>query len=342
MKHHFLNRNIFIRIFIGIFIISLGFSGSGPGATAYAQTTDSAAATDTIMGEADLPPKAKPGECYARVLVPADYKTVSKRVLQQEASEKIEIIPAKYETVEEKILIKPATEKLEIVEAKYKEVEERVLVKEASEELISEQAIYKTVDEQVMIRPAYTVWKKGRGPIERVDNITGEIMCLVEIPAEFKGFKKEVLERPARVRKKIIPAEYKTVKKQLLVEKASVRRVEVPAEYETIQVQRIVEPAKEIRTEVPAVYETVTESIKITDSRMLWRPILCETNVTTDVIRSLQRALQKAGYNPGSADGRIGEQTRQALASYQEEKGLAQGQLTIETLKELGLRAQIN
>jgi regulator of extracellular matrix RemA (YlzA/DUF370 family) len=316
--------------------VSLGFILAGITLITHGQTNDL-----TAVGEADLPPKAKPGECYARVLVSAEYKTVSKRVLKQEASEKIETVPAKYETVEEKILIKEASEKIEVTEAQYEWVEERVLVKEASEELVAVPAVYKAVQEQVMIRPAYTVWKNGRGPIERIDNTTGEIMCLVEVPAEYTTLEKRVLERPAGVTKKIIPAEYKTVKKQMMVKPPSMQRVEIPAEYETIQVQRITEPAKETRVEIPAVYETVTENIKITDSRMLWRPILCETNVTPDIIQSLQRALEKAGYNPGAADGKVGEQTRQALSAFQKSKGLAQGQLTIETLKELGIGKNI-
>ena len=52
------------------------------------------------------PPNAKAGECYAKVVVPAKYKTLEERVLVQEASNKISIIPAKYEWIEKKIKIK--------------------------------------------------------------------------------------------------------------------------------------------------------------------------------------------------------------------------------------------
>jgi hypothetical protein len=37
-------------------------------------------------------------------------------------------------------------------------------------------AVYETVKEKVVDRPAYTVWKKGTGPIQKVDYATGEIM----------------------------------------------------------------------------------------------------------------------------------------------------------------------
>lgn len=57
-------------------------------------------------------------------------------------------------------------------------------------------AVYKTTTEEVLESPAQTVWKKGRGPIEKLDNATGEIMCLVEIPAKYRTIQKVVLENP--------------------------------------------------------------------------------------------------------------------------------------------------
>ena len=302
-------------------------SGSGGGA-----------ATATELSNADLPPNARPGECYARVLLPAEYNTVAKQVVKRDAAENIEVIPARYETVQERVLVKEESQKLEIVPAKYEWVEEQVLVKEASEELITEPAEYETIQEQVLVKSAYTVWKKGRGPIERVDNSTGEIMCLVEVPAEYKTVTKRVLAKPAVSRKVSIPAEYATIKKQVVVEPPTTRAVTIPAEYKTIKVTKMVQPAQEKRVAIPAEYDTVSERIKVADSQLVWRPILCETNTTPDVVESLQRALKRAGYDPGPIDGVIGRKTRQALADYQRQHGLAEGSMTLEALGRLGVK----
>jgi len=78
-------------------------------------------------------------------------------------------------------------------------------------------------EEQVLIKEAHTVWKKGRGLIEKVDDTTGEIMCLVEVPAQYKTVRKRVLVNPATVKEVTIPAEYKTVKVKKLVELKSRR-----------------------------------------------------------------------------------------------------------------------
>lgn len=284
-----------------------------------------------------LPPNARPGECYARVFAPPEYKNVSKTVVKREAGVKIETTPAEYEWIEDQVLVKEAFEKLEIKPAEFKWVEEEVLVKPAGEKLVAEEAEYNTVEERVLVRDGYTSWKKGRGPIEKLDHGTGEIMCLVNVPPEYKTVTKRVLVKPAGVRKVEVPAEHATIKKQVLVTPAQTVKAMVPAEFKTVKSMKLVQPAQEMRTEIPAELETVAENIKIADGRMEWRPILCETNTSSDVVRKLQGALQKAGFNPGSVDGSLGGRTFTAMQAYQQSQGLPSGQLTLETLNSLGV-----
>ncbi len=282
-----------------------------------------------------LPPKARPGECYARAFVPPQYKPVSKTVLKSEAGERVETIPARYEWVEERVLVEEASEQLEVVPAKYGWKEEKVLVKEASTQLVEVPAVYETVTEKVLVRDGYTTWKKGRGPIERIDNATGEIMCLVEVPPEYKTVTKRVVKTPASVRKVEIPAEYETVKRRVVIEPAKTVTVQVPAKYNTVKVRKLLEPAKERRIEIPAEYQKVTDQILVAEGHLEWRPILCETNTTPDVVRKLQSALRNAGYDPGAIDGILGKSTMSAVNAYQKANGLASGQLTMEALRRL-------
>jgi hypothetical protein len=241
-----------------------------------------------------IPETAKPGECYARILVPERYETVTEKVLTQQASETIEIIPAKYETVEEKVVVKEASKRYEEVPAEYGWVEDKVLVEAAHSE-----------------------WKKGRGIIEKMDHATGEIMCLVEIPAK-----------------------YETVKRRVVTKPASVRVIEIPAEYDTIKVTKMVSPAQEKRTPIPEEYGTVTKRVKVADSCFDWRLVLCETNMTPEVVMKVQQALAKDGFNPGPIDGNYGSQTREAVVAYQKSKGLGEGELTYETLESLGVKLE--
>ena len=284
-----------------------------------------------------LPPQAKAGECYARVFVPPTYRTVTEQVLQNEASERVMTIPAKYGTTQQRVLVREESERLEVIPATYKTVTERVLVSEASERLVEVPAVYGTEQERILVKPAFTTWKKGRGPIEKINEATGEIMCLVEVPAEYKTVTKRVLKTPASTKAVQIPAQYKTVTRQVVDQPASTRVVKIPAEYSTVQIQKVVEPAKEQRTAIPASYQTVTKTELTSEGRMEWRSILCETNTTPGVISRLQTALRSKGYNPGRTDGVLGSETMSAVTAFQRKNNLVSGQLTIETLKALNV-----
>ena len=286
---------------------------------------------------ADLPPNAKKGECYARVLIPAQYETLTEQVLDREAAERIEIIPAEYTYEEQTVLTREASERIEVIPATYKTVTETIEVEPARTELKTIPARYENVTERVLVREAYTTWKKGTGPITRVDEATGEIMCLVEVPAEYKTVVRKELKTPARTEEVFVPAKTRQVTKRVLDQQATTRTIPVPAQYDTVRVRKLVRPAQERRVPIQATYNTVTKQRKITDERLEWREILCETNTTRDVIRRVQVALRQAGYNPGGADGVLGVQTMRALQSYQQSNGLPSGQLTMATIRRLGV-----
>jgi len=451
------------------------------GATVQAEPIDN---TNTL-------PDAKPGQCYAKVMVPAVYETKTEEVMVQEASETIKTIPAEYTWEEQQVLEQPATiklvpvpaeyteitekiqvfpqqvywtnrldkkgipvsgallqaakaggidldaaipgmcfreyfvpaqfkeefkevlvkesaESIDIVPAKYEWTEEKVLIKEATKKIVEVPVSYKTITEKVLLEPAKTVWKKGNGLVEKVDNTTGEIMCLVEIPAVYKTITKRVVEAPATVNEVEIPAEYKIVKVQKLVtparevrektpenyqkikqilkvadaefqwhaahstEKpqgrytgsqiclkenpakfeeytrhavktaATVKQEEIPAKYKMVKVRKLLSAAQEIRTKNPAEYKTVNKREKVGNERLEWRQVLCETNMTKDIVTKVQQKLNEAGYNPGSIDGVVGGGTLRAVDNYQRKMNLPRGGLTIRTLEALGVKLSAN
>ena len=430
-------------------------------------------------------PNAKPGECYAKVVIPAQYKTENVDVTVREASVRFETEPAEYQVVEEKVLIKDAAkkivpvpaeyeiaketvelapaskrwlagksrkampaspsllaavtssgikldeqqvgsclseyyvpaqykqedvrvlktaafDKIEVEPAAYEWAEEKVLVKEAAKKVVEVPAEFETVTEKVLVKPATTAWKTGRGLVERIDNTTGEIMCLVEIPAQYKTVERKVVKTPATTKEIEIPAEYQIQKVRKLVKPAQERRVkveptyetvsktvkvadekffwhpdyedkptgratgnticlretpakmatieqrkvktpatikevEIPAEYKLLKVRKLVKPAQQKKIEIPAKIETVAKRVKVSDERLEWRSVLCETNITGRVMTDLQKALKAAGFNPGPIDGQVGAQTLRAVDNYQRAKGLERGGLTLNTLKSLGV-----
>lgn len=159
-------------------------------------------------------------------------------------------VPARFETESKRVLVSEAADVIEATKAEYRWVEKRVLVKEASFRMEEVPAQYEWAEEQVIDKPAHTVWKKGTGPIQRIDEATGEIMCLVEVPAT-----------------------YKTIRKRVLVSPASTRRVEIPAEYETVRVQELASKAGEIKNTTPEEYKTVSVQKKVADESFVWHEV---------------------------------------------------------------------
>ena len=284
-----------------------------------------------------FPPNAKPGQCYTRVFVAPTYKTVTEQVQVREASSRIEVVPATFRSDSETVLVSEASVRLEVVPAVYGWVEERILLKPESKRMVEVPAVHEQVSERILVKAAHTVWKEGRGPIEKVDNSTGEIMCLVEVPAEYKTVTKRVLKTPARTREEVIPAEYKTIKRKVVTKPATTREVEIPAKYDTVTVRKLATEPTTREIEIPAEFSNVTRREQVNEGRMAWTEILCETNTTPGVVSKIQRALSASGHNPGRIDGVLGRDTMAAVASYQRAKGLPSGGLTVATLKSLGV-----
>lgn len=301
---------------------------------------------DNVTTAALFPPNPKPGHCYARVLLPATYDVSEEKVLVRPAEKKIEIEDARYEWTEEAVLIKEASTRLETVPAEYETVTEKVLVKPEGRKLETVPATYKTTKESILDKPAHTVWKRGRGPIDNAlkttyDESTGEVMCLVEVPATYRTIEKRTLIAPATTKEVVTPAEYKTVTKKRLKSAARTREVTVPAEFETVRVQKLIEPAREQAIDVPAQYETVSKRAKLTDEKLAWREVLCDVNMTADLVRTLQTRLSRSGHYGGRVDGLFGPKTIRAVNSYAKAKKLPVGTnyISTETAAALGVES---
>jgi len=438
--------------------------------------------TQTNAKEISLtPPDAKAGECYARVVLPAQYEDVEEKVMVKEPSEKIEIVPAEYTETEEEVEVVPAIKNLNPVPATYKEVietievkpamriwktslkkkalpvspnilkavadsgvnlkaaepgdcfkeyfiprkfktvsedilvrkdhnktevvepefeivDKTIIVKPASKKIVEVPAEYDEVEEKVLVEAEKTVWKKGQNPAQKVSGATGEIMCLVKIPAKYRTIKKRVLKSPATTKVVEVPAETKVIKVKKLLSDTQLKHITKPALYETIEktalesearfdwihaddavdneykytgrqiclteekaktveikkividtperveeeivpavkksitVKKLIAEAKEVKTPIPAEYKMMKKRKKVAGTHIEWKRILCQTNMTKDVIAKIQSALNDKGYSAGKADGVLGKGTRNALDKFQTDNNLATGGITYETL----------
>ncbi len=156
--------------------------------------------------------------------------------------------PAKFEQKEKQVKIKDESEIIKIKDAEFEDGEETVTVKDSYKIKKLVPAVYETVEEKIELEPAKAVWKKGAGLVERIDNSTGEIMCLVNIPAKYEIFSKKILKS-----------------------KADIEETEMPAETKAVKIQKLVTDATQEKETVDAEYVTLTTREKVSDASFSWR-----------------------------------------------------------------------
>jgi len=110
-----------IRSFASVAVLALVL----PTTQAIAEDLDRIDATDTL-------PNAKPGECYAKVIIPAKYEVTTEQLLVKPVSEKVTVAPAIFDTAEKSIIEKEAFTKINVLPAKFREEVEQVEVSPAS------------------------------------------------------------------------------------------------------------------------------------------------------------------------------------------------------------------
>lgn len=158
--------------------------------------------------------------------------------------------PARYSNRTESVLVKDAYEVIEAEDAEYRWVDKSVRVSDASTRIEVIPAQYETITEQVIDVPARQIWKKGTGPIQRIDEATGEIMCLVDVPAT-----------------------YKTITRRVLTSPETTREITIPARYETIRVRELVADGKQNARTVPAEYKDIVVREKSAEAELVWHEI---------------------------------------------------------------------
>ncbi len=298
---------------------------------------------------ADVPPNAEPGRCYARVLLPEETEVVTETVLVKPEATEIRLVPAEFETYTEEVLVKEETIEFVTIPATYETVTEEVMVRPEYTETVVIPAEFETYTEEVLVRPAYVTWKPGSGLFGRAEAparaglgtsdssvATGELLCRVEVPAQYDTVTRTRLVSPERTEVRVIPAEFETVRRQVVVSPARIEEKVVPAVYRTVEKRRQVAPAREEVVTIPAQYETVERREVVGGGGLEWREVLCDTNASAARIREVQAALTDAGY-PTLIDGQFGPGTLRAMESFQRDNGLAVGYLTIDTVRALGI-----
>lgn len=333
---------------------------------------------DQFEALGDAPPYALPNSCYAKVVIPANYRTVQEeilvedtrreivstppvyktvvdRVLVQEAGEREVSIPPTYKQVEEEVVVEPATEKTIVIPAKYRTITEEIVVRPPGVDLTAEQLGYRTVTRRVS-GGERTLWVKpedvreGDRVIANRDDgfrlvvrkggtrLVKQRVLVGEEPLTKRKITRRELVEPERTRVVAVPAKTKNVARWVIDQPGTVKRVPTEAVFQEVERRVLVTPGSQQVIELDPVFETVDREELIEGPKAVWAEILCK-DANPQTVRSLQSELFKRGYYTGPINGRQSPSLDAAVNDYQLDQGLATGGITFETLQALGIGA---
>lgn len=191
---------------------------------------------------------------YEPIVLPL--RKITEKAVLTEASSRLETVKPKLRTVTERVMVKEASKRLVEVPAVFETVMERVKIADASKEWKRGRA---WVGQAINVRPlrGFVVGADGKVEGNRVEidaasggrstgfvdlgsvtgnntNLDDDVMCLVEIPEQFRMVPRQVLKTPAGVREIEMAAEYATMTRQVIDTEAQTREINIPATYQTV------------------------------------------------------------------------------------------------------------
>ena len=232
---------------------------------------------------ADHPSYARPGECFAKVHVNAVYQDFSLPVLITPAHRVVRLVPAEHEWFDRQVVVVPAHTERHVVAATYKTVTVEEVVTPAQTHFEHTDPVFETVSEQVVTRPEHTEWRRTLvgpgGVLPTADNRiepTGEVMCLVKVPAQYANVERRVLKQPARDVEVTVPAVTQMVAQTVVDQPERVDLTPIAAVTRTERYPTEITPAHREVVLAPAVYGSRTVRRLVAPAHFDWRRIDCD------------------------------------------------------------------
>lgn len=292
--------------------------------------------------------KASDDRCFATVRTPAVYEEQTKRVEVHPAYTLKRQIPAIVEHQRIRVMTK-STEKTYRANAPvYKTIYEQILVEPARKVNVLRPAKYVKWTEEIEVEPAQSIWRQcstkfGREGAQSAVKYTGakqnrpaSALCRVHIPAKKRIVHHTKLIAPERTELVDVPAKYKTIAKQVVKRPAFAQRASISAEYTSVSVAHELVPARYAEERVPPVFKDVTKPVLVAGNALLRAEVLCDHKTTRAQVAEIQSALVERGYKI-RVDGIYGPETQGAMEQFQADLRLAQGYMTLESVRALGL-----
>jgi hypothetical protein len=194
------------------------------------------------------------GLSYVPLALPT--KVVREEVVLRAQSSRFEVTPATYKTVTEQVEIKPAGKRLVTTEPVFETVTERIKIADAHKEWKRGRAWIgvaldvkplkgfavgtdsKSLDGTRLGIPAAADSSKGSLETRVIpgdnSNLDDDVLCLVEVPAQYETISRQVLKTAAITKEVDVPAQYATVTRRVVDREASRKEIAIPGQNQTV------------------------------------------------------------------------------------------------------------
>ncbi len=227
----------------------------------------------------DMPPNAVPGHCYQRVTTPSVTETYQERVIDIPEHAATRTIPPVYGEVDRKVMVREGRVEHVLIPPTYRTVTETEVIRPEISRTEVIPAEYERVTERILIHEAHAEWRRDYGPVSDPDMprrpSDRDIVCLIEVPAEYRLDTRDVLRAPERVVHTTIPAEVRTRTREVIDQPAHEERREIAPIYSTVHERVVVQPERVETYTVPPVYRIVTRTRAVTPDQAEWREVEC-------------------------------------------------------------------
>jgi len=239
------------------------------------------------------PPGALPGQCFAKVLRPEVTETYTEQELVAPQGTVTRVVPGECRFEDRTVVVREPSTELITFPPTYKPVTETVVTRPAGVRTETIPPVYGTITEQIKVREGYTIWRPGAAlgfsPAAPVPAYgaptrvlpTGEVLCLVQVPPEYRTVTRQVLKVPGRILQVPYPAETALVTRQVLDVPAHVEKRIIPGETRVVRA-KVCAPDRTVSTIVPPEYRTVTKTRTISPAQFEWKIIDCHAEIAHD------------------------------------------------------------
>ena len=226
-----------------------------------------------------LPQNPEPGKCYVMCKTPEVWKNEQITVEVAPAYKKIVTHPAEYKTVTEKVLIKEATEKLKIVPAVWETKTINYTAKEDANKLNVINAVFSKGSQTIETKATSASWQmSGRKPgCESNDPNDCRYWCYKPVPATYVNVPLTKLSSDAKTESIKVAGYDKSYNRTVIVKKETTKSITIPAVYSTISKTVLVKDAWQEEVTVPAKYKSVQKEVLVNKGGLSsWKEVECE------------------------------------------------------------------